>query len=108
MAKKLYKFYGNCGRMGDLSGLFVAEEAEIKSSIGKTVYFGEVLGKHSDISLCLSEDDYTELTDDLDFITKFEAFGCQSGHNPLDYLDEEDEYDDEDDEDEEEDEDNDG
>lgn len=39
--KKLYKFRFDCGRMGELSGLFVADEEDINNVIGETVYFGE-------------------------------------------------------------------
>lgn len=38
---KLYSFYWDCGRMGNLDGLFVAEESTVESAIGKEVYFGE-------------------------------------------------------------------
>jgi hypothetical protein len=36
--------------MGALSGIFVAEEEAVEALIasGKEVYFGEVLGKHSE------------------------------------------------------------
>lgn len=52
---KLYRYHLVCGRMGDLTGLFVVSplgerclRALIKS--GVEVQFGEVLGKHSDVS----------------------------------------------------------
>jgi hypothetical protein len=45
----LYKFHWYCGRLGDLSGLFVSSRAAVSSVIGMDVYFGEVLGKHSEI-----------------------------------------------------------
>ena len=38
------------GRMGELQGLFVAEELDVQDLIGKEVYFDEVLGKHSEIN----------------------------------------------------------
>jgi hypothetical protein len=46
---QLYKFYWDCGRMGWLDGLFIADEAEVAAAIGKTVDFGEALGKHSEV-----------------------------------------------------------
>ena len=46
---KLYKFHWDCGRMGNLDGVFIAEPKEIEALIGKEIHFGEVLGKHSDI-----------------------------------------------------------
>lgn len=84
--KTLYKFYWDCGRQGYLEGLFVAESEAVEKAIGKDVYFGEKLGKHSEIYGPLEEKDLTILTTDLEFIEKFEALGCGSGYNPLDYL----------------------
>lgn len=88
--KALWKMSFSCGRMGTLDGLFVAEDDEVKAAIGKHLHFGEVLGKHSDIEGTLEEKDLTRLTDDMDFVEKFEKFDCASGFNPLDYLPEED------------------
>ncbi len=46
---QLYEMKLDFGRMGQLGGLFLATEAEIDSIIGKEIYFGEVLGKHSEV-----------------------------------------------------------
>ena len=98
MAKlKLYRFEMDCGRMGMLSGTFVTES--LKPILGKRVYFGEVLGKHSEIEGVLDEGDFTLLTNDQDFINKFVELECESGHNPFDYFEPEDEEDEEEDED---------
>lgn len=96
---KLYAFYWDCGRMGDLGGLFVADDSAVEGIIGKHVYFGEVLGKHSEIEGTLQEEDFIELSEDQDLIRKlitaFEsnlqlAFdGCTfNGYNPFSYLEE--------------------
>ncbi len=88
--KKLFKFHWDCGRMGDLDGAFVATQEEVDAIIGKEVYFGEILGKHSDIHGDLEKDNFTVLTDDQDFIAKAEKFGLvPMGHHPLAYIDEE-------------------
>lgn len=84
--KKLYRFNLNCGRMGCLTGLFVVDEQDIQKAIGQYVYFGEVLGKHSEIECRLEEKHFTMLTDDQSFIEKFVKFNCESGTNPIDYL----------------------
>lgn len=89
--KKLYKFYWDCSRQGSVEGLFVADESEVVEVIGKTVYFGEALGKHSDINGTLEAGDFTVVTDDQDFSTKLVAVighTTVSGHNPLSYLEE--------------------
>ena len=57
----------------------------------KEIYFGEVLGKHSEIFSPLEENDLTVITDDQGFIDKLiEIIGSNtiSGYNPLDYYDE--------------------
>ena len=84
--KKLFKFYENCGRMGDLSGIFIAEQEDVDKLLGKEIWLGEVLGKHSGISVTIDADSITALTDDQDFIEKFEEFGCASGIDLFDYL----------------------
>ena len=86
--KKLYKFYWDCGRQGHVRGIFIAEEEKIKEAIGKQVYLGEILGKHSEVFGSLEEKDLTILTDDEDFIKRFEELKCSSGYSPLNYLNE--------------------
>lgn len=86
--KKLYKLHIDCGRMGNIEGLFIAEENEVQNIIGKTVWFGEILGKHSDISVKLEESSIREITNDWNYIQwMLEVFGPTiSGYNPLEYY----------------------
>lgn len=92
--KVLAKFYFDCGRNGDLSGLFIEEKENIDAAVGKTVCFGEVLGKHSDVAGVLEDGDITIISEDQDFIAACETIigGTDlCGYNPLDYLREEEE-----------------
>ena len=92
--KVITKFFWNCGRSGNVEGLFVCDKEELEQSIGKKVYFGEILGKHSDVYGALKDKDFTIQTEDQDFIEKFIAIfgsGTISGYNPLEYFREEDE-----------------
>jgi len=90
----LYKFFWDCGRMGEVEGIFVAEQKDIDRAIGKQVYFGEILGKHSEIygELELSDIVMFAVPEDVVEIL-FNAVGSTdiSGYNPLNYLPEEDE-----------------
>ncbi len=87
---KLWKFHWDVGRMGDLEGLFLATEEDVKSLIGKTVWFGEVLGKHSDIYGDISPRDIKELHVEPATISDLAQHGpTLSGHNPFDYYEEE-------------------
>ena len=87
--KKLFRFYWDCGRMGELHGLFVEDDAVVRQYIGHDVYFGEVLGKHSEICGKLEEKDCVALTDDQDFIQKAIDFGLvPTGFNPITTIEE--------------------
>lgn len=87
--KVLAQFNLNCGRMGDLDGLFIADSDAIRDAYGTEVYFGEVLGKHSEITCELDPSQITIKSEDQDFIAKLESvIGSQtiSGFNPFDYI----------------------
>ena len=82
--EKLYKFYWDCGRMCSVDGMFVADDKLVEKCIGHYCYFGEILGKHSEIYGTLEEKDLTVLTDDVDFITKaIELKLIPNGYDPI-------------------------
>lgn len=89
--KAIYKMNFDCGRMGSLTGIFVADIAKMNGLIqsGATVYFGEVLGKHSDIHGPIEESDITLVSDTPDFVALFEHHDMATGYNPFDYIEEE-------------------
>lgn len=106
--KKLYSYGLDCGRMGYIESLFVADSKDVEAAIGKNVYFGEILGKHSEIYEDLDWKHLSVLSDDQEKIewlievtrsekdsyVDFETYTI-NGYNPLTYLEEE--YDDEED-----------
>lgn len=53
--KALFKMDFDCGRMGNLEGVFIADTEDVEYLVNNkiSVYFGEVLGKHSEISGCV-------------------------------------------------------
>lgn len=74
--KKLYKYDLGCGRMGSIDSVFIADDELVKACIGKLVYFGEVLGKHSNVSTCLSVEDLKICSENQLVITELiEIFG---------------------------------
>ena len=84
--KGIYEFYWDCGRQGDVSGIFVADVIDVESAIGREIYFGEILGKHSEVYGVLNKSDLELKSDDQDFVSKFISImgdGTVSGHNPL-------------------------
>ncbi len=88
--KAIYKMEVDCGRMGSLSGIFIADTEEVKALIETKVeiYFGEVLGKHSEIFGTINEDEIVLVTDDITIVDIFEKYGMATGHNPFEHLDE--------------------
>lgn len=91
--KAIYEFYWDCGRMGNVTGTFVAKKEDVEKSIGKTVYFGEILGKHSEIYGTLEWEDLSLKSDDQEFIKTFEEIMGKywsTGYDPLEYISEDD------------------
>lgn len=87
--KGIYEFYLDCGRSGSLDGIFVADSDDLAKMYGHEVYFGECLGKHSEVSSIINEGHIELKTDDQAFISWFESiFGedYESGFNPLSYY----------------------
>lgn len=94
--RKLYAYNLDCDRMGYIRGLFIEDEDVVQDALDKFVYFGEVLGKYSDISTYLGPEQLAVKSEDQEFLDQLEnVLGTTniSGYNPLDYIsdDEEDE-----------------
>lgn len=88
MSKILVEFYWDCGRMGDLDGLFVTTKEDLAAIYGEKAYFGEVLGKYSEVSGTICENDFCIKTENQEFIALFEELIGQTGYNPFDYIQE--------------------
>ena len=58
---KLWTWYIDCGRMGELNGAFFATDQELERVLGYEVYLDDVLGKHSEITVELERDQFTAL-----------------------------------------------
>lgn len=84
--KAIYKMTFDCGRMGELTGIFTADSKDIKNLIGKEVYFGEVLGKHSEVYGTIDKNEIKLVTKEKEAIEVFEKYGLESGYNPFDYI----------------------
>lgn len=88
--KGIYRFHWDCGRAGDISSIFVAEDEDVNAVIGKKVYFGEVLGKHSEVYGTVADDEITLVSSEPADVEMFERLHLSTGLNPLNFLDEED------------------
>lgn len=86
MMKGIYKFFWDCNRMGVLEGIFVETADNVANLYGKTIYFGEVLGKYSDISGTIDLGDVNLITQDETVVQLFEKYQLETGYNPFYYL----------------------
>lgn len=86
--KALFKMDFDCGRMGNLEGVFIADTEDVEYLVNNkiSVYFGEVLGKHSEISGCVAESEIKQITTDENVIKIVEEYGLNSGYNPFEYT----------------------
>lgn len=91
MTVGVYKFYCDFRRMGELEGVFVSNSEDIKAAIGQTAYFGEVLGKHSDVWCELDDSMFTLVSEDPNVVDVIVKHRLSSGYNPLSYINQEDE-----------------
>lgn len=62
MTQTLYKFYWDVYRQGEIESLFIADDEQVEAVLGMNVYFGEVLGKHSEVYGTLDAEDLTVIT----------------------------------------------
>ena len=88
MSRVLVRFHWDCGRMGDVEGIFVTTKEELERSYGKSVYFGEILGKHSEVYGTLDRKDITVESEDEVFIDQLVLIlGTHiGGYNPLSHI----------------------
>jgi hypothetical protein len=84
--KALYRFTLDWGRMGTLTSLFVAEQEQVQALIGKEVYFGEVLGKHSEVCDEVTAKMLEMVSDSQELVSLFEFYHCETGPNPLKHV----------------------
>ena len=85
MAEGLYHFCWDT-YYGCVEGLLVATEDQIKNADGKSVYFGEILGKHSEVEKELNLYDFNLLTTDKHIVDFFKDSGIEVGINPLEII----------------------
>jgi helix-turn-helix protein len=84
----LYKFYLDFG-YGDISGLFLADQKEVDDIIDEYIYFGEVLGKHSQVEGFIRDKDITKIEIPSDVINiLYNTFNKKTicGYNPIEYY----------------------
>lgn len=85
--KAVFKLHFDCGRSGELTGLFIAEKEQVEwlKQSKLEVYFGEVLGKHSEVFGPLDESDITLVSEDESVVKVIEDNDLENGFNPFHY-----------------------
>ena len=85
--KAVFKFDCDCGRMGSLEGVFISTKEKVDFLVESKieVYFGEVLGKHSEIYGALNKKDFKFISDDPTVVDVIEKHKLTSGYNPFNY-----------------------
>lgn len=83
--KAIYKLNFDCGRMGELTGVFVADTEKVRVLVDQQieVYFGEVLGNHSEIYGPVSDKEIVMVSDSKDAVDLVESLKLQTGFNPF-------------------------
>lgn len=87
----IYRMDIDFGRQGRLEGVFYASKKAVEQLINekRNIYFGEVLGKHSEVCGSLESTDITLVSDNPKVIEIFNKYNFSSGHNPFWYIDDE-------------------
>lgn len=85
--KALCRLKFDCGRQGCLEGIFVADTEDVKYLIENkvSVYFGEVLGKHSEIYGTVEQREIEVITTEANVVDIVEKYGLATGYNPFEY-----------------------
>lgn len=84
----IYRYDEDFGRMGRLSGTFAASASAVEKARGKTVYLGDCLGKHSDVSLDIKVDTLRLVSDDPDDVATFDRLRLTCGLDILGRIEE--------------------
>lgn len=84
---KMYRYCEDFGRMGSLSGIFLADAKDLEWFMGAQIWAHEALGKHSEVQVCFNENTI-EVVDVSEQTVQelFEVLGKSiSGTTPYDY-----------------------
>lgn len=79
--------------MGHVEGVFVATEEDVEKIMGQEIYFGEILGKHSEVCFDMDTSNLTMVSNSPEVVKVIEDHGLESGYNPFAYWEEEEEED---------------
>jgi hypothetical protein len=81
----LFKMNFDCGRQGSLKSVFISTKEKVKYLIDNKleVYFGEVLGKHSEVFGTFESKEITFITSDENVLNVVKEHGLCNGIDPI-------------------------
>lgn len=84
----IYRMNIDCGRAGELEGTFTATNDQVCKLTDGTVgvYFGEVLGKHSEVCGKIEPNEVELLSNNPEVVEVFNKYNFGSGYNPFEYT----------------------
>jgi hypothetical protein len=84
---KLYSFCWSGFRGGRIESVFIADETEVERLIGREVRFGEILGKHSEVTGTIEANEIEMRSENPELIEwLLSIFGPTiCGYNPIYY-----------------------
>ena len=93
--KQLFKFDWYAGRGGIIDGIFIATQEQVDAIIGKELWLGEALGKHSEVSGEILESEIVRVNIESSAVEAlYEQFGSTiSGYNPVERFEDDDDED---------------
>jgi hypothetical protein len=83
MTQNVYAVSEHWGRGYSVEGVFLATPEQVAAAVGKTAYFGEICGKHSDVSLNIKPDTIKLVTDVPSEVDLIRRLGLERGENPI-------------------------
>lgn len=84
--RKIFRYDIDYGRGFCVEGMFVGTDKEIEQICKQTVHFGEICGKHSEMSVDFEPGDFSVVPATEEIISWFVENVGLTGHNPLNYL----------------------
>lgn len=83
--KGIYSLNIDYGRSGELKGVFIADSKKVEVLLREkiVVYWGEVLGKHSEVYAALKPEQIQLVSDNQDLIRIFEDYNLAIGYDPF-------------------------
>ena len=83
----LYQYYVDLGKLGALRGVFAATKGAVDVMFGSKITFYDVLEGAPELTVEISKEDFTILSEDRYLIQKITEFELQPrGVNPFDYF----------------------